>query len=139
MLKEHLYKRFRNNDILTHNATTRTIDSIIEERKVGPFQLMKMDVQGAELPALQGATQTLKNIHVAIVEVSLQQYNPGSASFHDLNCFFKSLNFRLYDIVDLHYFMLQRYMMVQLDAVWVKENSPLWKQFPEPPLDTYTC
>lgn len=40
--------------------TTYTIDSIMKKRKFLPVDFIKLDIQGAELNALSGATETLK-------------------------------------------------------------------------------
>jgi hypothetical protein len=43
-----------------------TLDNILGEQRV---DVMKIDVEGAEVSALKGATRTLKNLRKIIVEV----------------------------------------------------------------------
>jgi len=45
-------------------APINTIDNIVRKHGVGPFQFMKMDIQGAELDGLRGAQETLKSVEV---------------------------------------------------------------------------
>ena len=50
----------------------RTIDSLVEESgESGPFHLVKVDVQGAEIVALQGAQKVLQNAAFVLLELSV--------------------------------------------------------------------
>jgi FkbM family methyltransferase len=40
---------------------TRTLDSLLPELGAGPVNVLKIDVEGAELQVLKGATETIKN------------------------------------------------------------------------------
>jgi FkbM family methyltransferase len=46
-----------------------TIDGICEQNCISPH-LIKVDVEGAELNVLEGAAETLKNVHALMVEVN---------------------------------------------------------------------
>ena len=50
------------------NVTIRTIDAMVSEAGLHNcrFHLVKLDVQGAEIEALKGATKTLKHAAVEI-------------------------------------------------------------------------
>ncbi len=63
----------------------QTIDSIVEKHKLGPVQFLKLDVQGAELLALQGAKKTLVNVEILQVECPVMNYNQGAPSFANLS------------------------------------------------------
>ena len=58
--------------------TTRTLDSIVAERGFPLPDLIKMDVQGAELDILRGATNTHKNATHMILELQHTDYNQGA-------------------------------------------------------------
>lgn len=58
-------------------APLRPIDDIVSKRNVGPFDMMKIDVQGSEVPALKGSVKTLSSIEVIVSECSVMNYNQG--------------------------------------------------------------
>jgi FkbM family methyltransferase len=46
-----------------------TIDNILKEIKIGSADVLKMDIEGAEVMALKGATETLDKLRKIIVEI----------------------------------------------------------------------
>jgi FkbM family methyltransferase len=42
-------------------VTTRTLDALLKERKTPSVQMIKIDVEGAELQVLKGSVETIKN------------------------------------------------------------------------------
>src|SRR6202011_3928023 len=42
-------------------VTTRTLDALLRERKTPSVQMIKIDVEGAELQVLRGSVETIKN------------------------------------------------------------------------------
>ena len=78
-----------------HDGTTKvqaqTLDSIIASEKLsGPF-LIKLDVQGAEENALRGASETLKQTDLVIVEADADDFNLIHAAL-------TAADFSLYDV-----------------------------------------
>ncbi len=71
-----------------------TLDSIVAETGMKPPYLLKLDLQGAEVSALRGATKVLTQTHVVIVEADI-------ADFQDINRVMLDANFFLYDITAL--------------------------------------
>jgi FkbM family methyltransferase len=57
---------------------TSTLDSVVEKRKFPQPDLIKIDVQGAELDILKGAKKTLKNCKDLILELPHVEYNIGA-------------------------------------------------------------
>jgi FkbM family methyltransferase len=57
---------------------TRTLDSVIKEKNLPLPDLIKIDVQGAELDILNGAELALSNCKYLIVELQSVQYNLGA-------------------------------------------------------------
>jgi FkbM family methyltransferase len=56
----------------------RTLDSMIQEHSIPMPDMMKLDVQGAELDILQGATTALQHCQDIILELQHVEYNLGA-------------------------------------------------------------
>lgn len=63
---------------IRRTLTASTVDSIVSQRGFPPPDLIKMDVQGAELDVLRGATETLKSVNHVILELQVVEYNKGA-------------------------------------------------------------
>jgi FkbM family methyltransferase len=88
--------------------------------------LLKLDLEGHELPALCGATQLLDAIEVAIVEVQLYDINNAGVIpvFRDVYDLFERRGFELYDVAAVGW--RHRDMRLHmLDPVFVRSDSPL--------------
>jgi FkbM family methyltransferase len=106
-----------------------TIDDILSSRNASHFDFMKIDIQGAELLALKGATETLKSVEVLTVEASILTYNVGGVTFTDLNSFLDNAGFALYDIFDMMRTSKGNPgFLVQVDLLFVRKTSSLWSQ-----------
>lgn len=98
------------------------IDDVIEKNKLkGPY-LIKVDVQGAELEALDGAEKTLCEAEVVVLEVSLFEFMRGAPQFFDIILYMKNLGFVTYDIIQGWNRPLDN-ALGQVDIVFVKENG----------------
>lgn len=89
-----------------------------------PPYLVKVDVQGAELEVLKGATEVLQNSEVILLETSLFEFFSGGPQLHDVVIFMKSAGFVVYDMCNLAYRPLDG-ALAQVDLVFVPETSPL--------------
>jgi FkbM family methyltransferase len=105
----HEYAESVNNSLLprTDAPAGRTLP--IEVRRLDalgaetvPFErmLLKIDVQGAELDVLEGASGVLDRVRLALVEVSFVRAYSGGASAPDVIAQFAARGFRLLDLVD---------------------------------------
>ena len=77
-----------------------TPDLLMDELKLSP-DLIKLDVQGAELQVLAGATRSMKAAQAVMMEGSLIELQKGQALLSDLIEFMKGHDFALYDIMAL--------------------------------------
>ncbi len=99
-----------------------TIDQVCEERNLkGPY-LIKVDVQGAELHVLEGATRTLRETEAIILEVSLLGMLIGGPQVFDIVSWMKKSGFAVYDILGLNYRPLDG-ALAQVDMVFVREDG----------------
>ena len=57
---------------------TITLDALVHLKQFPPPDLIKMDVQGAELDILKGAQETIKTAKHIILELQVVEYNKGA-------------------------------------------------------------
>lgn len=80
---------------LEEPVVTTTLDALIAEYKIPSCQLVKIDVEGAELPVLQGAKQALLNwgpdLLVEYAPEHMQRYGYG---YHELDRFLDSVGYK---------------------------------------------
>jgi len=79
-----------------------SLDNIEEELQLN-FDLVKLDLQGAELSALKGATQVLKHAEVMIIEFGCLDAYIERTTPRDLLEIMYENDYCLYDIIDLGY------------------------------------
>jgi FkbM family methyltransferase len=86
----------------TETRHMTTIDKLVDAAGVGPFQMIKLDIQGAEVIALQGATEVLKSVQVIVLETSNVEYNKGAPETLEVLNFMDSIGFKVFDITETH-------------------------------------
>jgi FkbM family methyltransferase len=74
---------------------TTTIDSTVNIFNFPLPDLVKIDVQGAELDILKGMTNTLKSVKHLIIELQHVEYNIGAKQANESIPFIESLGFKL--------------------------------------------
>jgi FkbM family methyltransferase len=79
----------------TKTYTMRTLDSVVKEKGFPLPDLIKMDVQGAELSILKGAKDTLKNCKDLILELQKVEYNKGAPLKDEVIAYVESLGFKM--------------------------------------------
>ena len=84
-------KHFPENKFLIRQ--TRTLDSLVEEHQYSMHQLMKLDVQGAELDVLKGATNVLKYCKYLILELQEMNYNKNCPKANEVVEYLKSIGY----------------------------------------------
>jgi FkbM family methyltransferase len=99
-----------------------TIDGLCREKKLNGPYIVKIDVQGAELDVLAGASQVLLETEIIILEVSLFQFFKNGPQFYDVVNFMKKQGFVVYDIFGGHNRLLDN-ALGQIDIVFTKENG----------------
>jgi FkbM family methyltransferase len=75
------------------------IDDILKDKQLNGPHLIKVDVQGAELDALDGAQQALLQAEVVVLEVSLFEFMKGAPQLFDVVSYMKNRGFVAYDII----------------------------------------
>ena len=87
------------------NVKTDTIDNFCKLNKIKRINLLKMDVQGAELDILKGATFLLenKNIDLIYTEVEFGKIYTDQPLFHHIALFLEKYNYTLYNLYNSVY------------------------------------
>jgi len=108
-------------------AMAHTLDGLLS--KFGwpkPFELVKLDVQGAEIAILAGAPHVLEHAEVMLLELPLAgSYNLGAPSFAGYLRFLDEAGFQPYDTTELH---RTSGIAIQIDLIFVRKGSK-WAQF----------
>ena len=94
-LKEHqkIYPQIKEVERVV--VESRTLDTLLEELQVNPadFNILNIDIQGAELLALQGATNLLKHIEAINTEVNYEELYEGCALIDQIDDFLETCGF----------------------------------------------
>lgn len=101
----------------------RTVDDLLAELPGRRFDLMKIDVQGAELDVLRGARVMLPDVEVIVAELSLHVVNRGSPLLAEAVAAVDGLGFAMYDLLTLP---RTDGLLQQVDAIFVRRDSALW-------------
>jgi len=119
--------KFYENDVPI-NRTTTTLDAEIANSflKDEQIDVVKADVQGAELVVLEGGIKVLEQATFVTFEASTVVYNEGGACPHEVDAFLRSHGFYLYDMSGLHYNYggFKTFGVGQYDVLYVKPDSP---------------
>lgn len=83
------------------------------------YDLIKMDVQGAEKDIIEGALPIIKNTKFLLLEMQTVQYNKGAPRLSEMIHYLHSIDFEFIDIFDLKY---DRDCLIQLDALFINRD-----------------
>lgn len=97
------------------------LDAFIEERKLPPPNLLKLDVQGGELQVLAGGARALAAAAVVLLEVALHQYNSNAPLFAEVVDFMAKKGFQMIDVAACTYIDGD---LAQLDALFARAGGP---------------
>ena len=118
---------FQQNPVV-RRVKMKTLASVVEANKLPQPDLVKVDVQGAELAILQGSKELIQSAEAVILETKILEYNLGAPLGHELIAYMSELGYRILDILELHY--LQTGELNEVDYLFVKSNSRLIAQPP---------
>jgi FkbM family methyltransferase len=85
------------------------------------FDLIKMDVQGAELDVIRGGRPIVRNSRFLLLELQTHNYNLGAPHFEEVVSFLNGEGFGVVDIIDLMY---SGDRLIQVDALFRNKKSP---------------
>ena len=90
------------------------------------YDLIKVDVQGAELDVLRGGESLVKRASFVLLELPFMgQYNAQAPSFLEVVAYMDSLGFVPLDVVELH---RESLVLLQMDVMFVKRGHAVAAQ-----------
>jgi FkbM family methyltransferase len=98
---------------------TKSLDVLVRDRSIPLPDLVKIDVQGAELDVLTGGQDTISRAAIVTLELPILQYNKGAPTFDATHNFMCNLGFVPIDLVEAHKI---RNCLVQLDLAYIKRT-----------------
>ena len=102
----------------------KKLDTIIKNET---FDLIKIDVQGAELKVLEGAKELIKNTAFIIMEMPFMcQFNENTPSFLEHILKLDEIGFIVYDIIDQH--RSDETLLFQIDVCFINKDNKLQKK-----------
>jgi FkbM family methyltransferase len=107
------------------DVAVTTIDDYAKQQHLHGFDFIKLDLQGNELKALNGAHKTLQDCKAILVEVNFRERYEGCTQFNDLYNFLFGAGFVLYKLYEIHGYA---------DGAWKLGDGLFLKRdlFPEP-------
>lgn len=105
------------------------LDDVLAGRQAFPF--VKLDIQGAELDAIEGYGD-MSAVEAFLIEMSLVQYNDGAPLIAEAIAFMAAKGFVLFDI-DNRWQRDKRGTLLQIDGVFLRRDAkirptgPFWK------------
>jgi FkbM family methyltransferase len=120
--RTEMYKR----DVPVSKKTC-SLDTLIRKShlKDKRVDLIKVDVQGAELVVLKGAVETLHHATFVQIEASTVQYNDGGSCTWQVDEFLRSQGYALYDFGDRRYYYpsFKTPGLGQYDILYINTNN----------------
>jgi FkbM family methyltransferase len=91
--------------VSSETVETVTLDDFCETHGIDCVDLVKLDIQGAELLALQGAVRLLENRMIAAVwtELNIVPMYVDQARFHEVCSHLAQFGYRLYNLYEFAY------------------------------------
>jgi FkbM family methyltransferase len=101
---------------------TTTIDQFMTHHVIADLSILKLDIQGAELMALQGAADHLKRKAITLIflEVEFVYLYKNQALFHQVCGFLEEMGYVLYNLYNLH--SGAKGQLVAGDALFVRQD-----------------
>jgi FkbM family methyltransferase len=112
--------------IQTFSVNETQLDMIAALLQLKHVDLLKLDLQGTELEALEGGEDVLENTTYVLSEISWPELYRGQCSFDQVDEYLREKGFEGLLMMDAHYSPLyfSGHLPVSADLVWRKVKEP---------------
>ena len=94
--------------VQTEEVDSVTLDAFVEEEELSRIDVIKMDIEGSELKALNGAKDTIEQYRPAlIVGINENSLNASNASVEEIEETLKKLRYKMYYLIEKPFFALK--------------------------------
>lgn len=94
--------------VQTEEVDSVTLDAFVEEEEIDRIDVIKMDIEGSELKALNGARNTIERHRPAlIVGVNENSLRASNASIKEIEKTLKELRYKMYYLIEKPFFALK--------------------------------
>ena len=111
---------FSGNNFYSVKQKIVPLDEYIKTQNIPYPDLIKIDVQGAELDVLEGGQKCLEHSTMVLLEVSIHRYNKDAPLMADVIKYMDAHDFEPVDILETH--MIKGYT-AQIDILFTKKKS----------------
>jgi FkbM family methyltransferase len=105
-------------NLQVRTVPTMRLDTIVAKQGLPRPDLVKLDVQGAELDVMKGATDALSNCGAMVLETSFVTYNKSAPLIADVIAALDRNEWKCVDICELH--RTDNGVALQVDLLFVK-------------------
>ena len=117
---------FKDDNCLVKKLPMFTLDFIVEKNNLSGIDFLKLDVQGAEVDILKGATNTIKDVEFILLELQILEYNAGAPGFTQVNEYMESIGYTINDLYEVHY--LPTGHLNEIDFLYARKGSKFIKK-----------
>ncbi len=122
--KENSHHYLNPNSLQVDHLTSVTLNTLCKKHGFEKVDILKLDVQGAELECLKGFDEYIDTVDFIQLECSVMEYNIGAPQVYEVLTFMDRAGFDIYDVLELHY-ASQVNDMIQIDFLFKNRTLPL--------------
>jgi len=120
-----IYKENTNVPFKAKKRKMVTLESLVS----GQFDLIKMDVQGAELDIIQGSPSIIHNTKYLWLEVNVHNYNIGAPRAGQIIAYLDQIGFEIFDVADVNHFGNEG-PLLSMDLLFINSRNKSLKEGP---------
>jgi FkbM family methyltransferase len=102
-----------------------SVDDLIQETNLPAPYFLKLDTHGVEVPIIAGASKTLENTNILVIEAYNFTFGPPATPFWEICRILVKLGFRPLDVFDILYREVDNAFW-QFDLLFARADLPLF-------------